>query len=86
MTGRFRYWLARKLCPLVFMQLDEANYLKRQLYDLHWWCAEFPDIHLATRWLRQCQATYSGTWKDGESGRLPSTISDFREMLRRRQS
>lgn len=88
MSRSFRLWLARKLAPTEFDELEQLRYLRRHLSELHWWCGEFPDIAAATTWLLANVRERFGEEASRvriEFGPWRNTISDFREQLRHRR-
>ncbi len=86
MSRSFRIWLARKLAPVEFDDLERLCYMRAQVAELYRWCGEFPDLNAGIEWL---YAGYRARYGVGGDPSRPSPwrygISDFREQLRQRR-
>ena len=83
----FRRWLARRLDPVAYDELERLCWMRAQVSTLYRWCGEFHDINAAIEWL---YAGYRARYGVGGDSSRPSPwqadISDFREHLRRARS
>lgn len=82
----FREKIARWISPSLARQADKFHYLWHQADDCHRWLSEFTDVALAAQWLKERDRDHWRALEEPATGKLPSSIIEFREFLRSRRS
>jgi hypothetical protein len=78
--------IAEILSPSMAREAMRYRYMRDQIKTEIWWLAEFPDVRDTLQRLLDIDRNFWRAADEPYSGDLPSSIVDFREMLRRRSS
>ena len=81
-----RRWFAKILCPDMAEKADRYDRIVSWTYsDMQWLAPEFPDAFDAMKRVLEIDRDYWRKINEPARNTLPSDISEFREMLRRRR-